>query len=564
LSYLETGISNYRGWKLKPRCEHPAFLQKLIAPIYDRKLCNEEKVIYIDTLYTICVAFKKLKGPFKQRKLRAQLMDFVETDIELRYLTWREEVLTLDIANKARRIISTIVKGLDPDIQTGLFTPRPGPGATNTPTSIDVRFRPHVIYTQLNDTFPYEDWFYSHPWDIITDVRKHPFKLKKDEKPSSRFKFVPKTYGKPRGICIEQLEMQYLQQGVKNALYKTVECHPLTKGYVNFTDQNINGDIAITSSKSRDFATLDMSEASDRVSRDLVGWLFQDNVILRDILIALSTEVIELPDEISFIKDFPSAKFAPMGSALCFPVMALVHFALIKAILAKFVPHKKDIPVYVYGDDIILPSEYVDLVYDYLPCFGMKLNEKKSYSRSHFRESCGKHAFNGVDITPVYIKCTPKPNMSLNDLVHCLEYEAQLFKKGFSWTARLFRQLIIRWMPEDVKLLPSVNPKSRVLGFIRDTCTLSTAKRYCRRRFDEDLQCFCYKVCHLSLKRESLPPIAQDEGYLRWMLTGADIEDVVIHDELDPLFVIVKRGHVKGSPISTKLKWSWLPESSLF
>lgn len=538
LNYLETGESSYPGWKLDPGRNHPAFMRQLFRRIYSG-VSEDDKVIYVQHLYQFCVAFKKLKGPYRTSTLRKELWSFVETDTELRYLDLFNEA-NKPILETARKIVKTVLKGLDPDEQVRDFVPRPGPGATNTPTRNHERFCPHVMYKTINEVFPYEEWFYTpHPWDLV-DRRSDFIQLIKAEKPTSRFKFVPKTFSKPRGICIEQLETQWLQQAVKSALYKRIEKHPLTRGKVNFSDQSINGALALSSSKTKELATIDMKEASDRVSRDLVSYLFQDNRRLHEMLMALSVETIELPEEIPFVKEFPCAKFAPMGSALCFPVMSLVHFALCTAILQLSQASRTDsLSVYVYGDDILVPSHCTQAIYDWLPRFGMKLNTDKSFYRSHFRESCGVHAYHGVDITPVNIRCLPLDSAHLDSLVSLLQVEAKLFKKGYTDLACTLRRAINRVDAWRKIPLPFVSPTSPILGWIRDKEYAPTFRYIgCKERLKADHQDSAsgtqglpktrqFKVLVIEPLLEKSPPLIDVQGYLRWLcLAAEDAKDV--------------------------------------
>jgi len=564
LDYLEKGVSHYPGFRKVPGREYPAFMQKFFAAIYDVKTCETDKAKYINVVYTICVAFKKLKGPYRERVLRKQLADFVETDIKLRYLDLTSDSEIRVIGKLAQRTIKDVIMNLNIEDDTRKFVPRPGPGATNTNVKKHMRFRPHVLYTQLNEQFPYEDWFYSHPWALVTETYKHPFRLPVEEMPTSRFKFVPKTFSKPRGICIEQLETQFLQQAVKKGLYECIESHPLTKGKVNFASQKINGELALQSSKTRELATIDMSEASDRVSRKLVSRLFRDNVDFKEKLMALSTRIIELPDEINFITEFPSAKFAPMGSALCFPIMAIVHFALVRAI-CQFTGHPEHLDsIYVYGDDILCHRDIVEAVYKYLPKFGMKLNQQKSYYKSFFRESCGIHAYYGKDITPVYFKNTPNTNMDVSSYVSCLQIEGQLYKKGFYETARLLRNEL-RAMNTYGFELPYVPLMSPVPVFIRESKTLLQLDdlKSKRRRWDHDTQSWKIRVIVLKALQEQLPMITQDEGYMRWLTTGAEMEDAGSLLPVNLNLHTSHQAHVRGSLLRLTTKAVWLRESAL-
>jgi len=579
LHYLETGVSDYPGFRKASSAKYPAFLRGLVAPIYDEPN-SASTVICMSQLYQLCVAFKKLEGPYKQGVLAKQLSDFVETDIELRYVEFDAEP-NRAILRHARRTIGKVLKGLNPfdPNQADLFLPRPGPGATNTPTKAHTRFRPHVKYTTLNTWFPYREWFYPPlRWDCSNlgsekdlwasflrfytrtkyDERPTQKPLKEVYEPASRLKFVPKTFSKARAICIEQLETQYLQQAVKNGLYHRIEHHPETKGKVNFTDQNVNGRLALYGSSTGTLATIDMSSASDRISRRLVSYLFADNPDMLDAILALSTNTIELPDELNFIVEFPSAKYAPMGSALCFPIMALVHYALIKAIIVLSTrPHDEASCVYVYGDDIIVPSGCTQAIYDWLPRFGMKLNEEKSFYRSRFRESCGLHAYNGHVITPLRFKSVIKLKPRYNELISALRLESKFYYKNYRETARLIRTSIHKVKGYRAEQFPYVSPNSQILGWIREDedAPHSRVSLYTRRRLARgtdprgtpwDYHSLLYRVRCLVPHTENLPSLGEDEGYLRKLVTR----------------VKEKPRHVDGSCDEFRIRHKWLPESA--
>jgi hypothetical protein len=304
-----------------------------------------------------------------------------------------------------------------------------------------------------------------------------------------------------------------------------------------------------------------MKEASDRVSRKLVRFLFSENEDFCEKLLALSTRIIELPDDIKFIKEFPTAKFAPMGSALCFPVMALVHYVLIRAIANHTGLQRHLDSIYVYGDDIVCHVELVDAVYNYLPKFGMKLNKQKSYYKSYFRESCGVHAYYGLEITPVYFKNTPNINMNEQQFVGLLFTEAQLFRKGYVHTAALLRAKIRKYNKWGFDL-PFVRPKSPMLGFIRDKASHSIRNfNYKKRRWDQATQSFVYKVKVMVSILDALPPIKQDEGLLRWKTMQMVTEQYrkIKFGSVDEWV----QGHVKGSLLRLSCRTVWLRESMM-
>lgn len=559
LCYLESGVSDYPSYKIKKGAKYPVFLQQLIAPIYENPY-DAHAVLCMGQLYQICVAFKKLKGPYKPGVLIKQLDEFVRVDQSLIDCDWKSGKYD-SVLDKAAHLIYQIFGDYDPmDIRNSEdLIPRPGPGATNTPTKKRDRFHPTRFYTQLSE-FPPLEW---HTCENLS-YRGHKGKLiGQDELPTciiktlgtvtSRFKFVFKTVGKARGICIEELEMQWLQQALRRMLYAFTEKHDLTKDYVSFTRQNINALLALESSAKRlDLATIDMSEASDRISIELVERVFNKCPKLLKALVTLSSRIIELPEEYDAKNLLFINKFAPMGSALCFPVMGLVHFVLIKSILAEVMPlHINDIPVYVYGDDIIVSSAYVETVYSTLPAFGMKLNEGKSFYKSAFRESCGMNAYNGIDITPVRLKSVVHTYPSAVDVVSALKYESAFHKKGYAMTAAFIRSQLHACPDVKAKAFPYVGPESPVLGWIRESKgDASSFKSYqhLKRRWVVEYQRYEYRSrVIVDLLDDVSPFMVAGDGYLRALtqkplpFSGNKIEEL---------------------PLTQNVKWAWLPDSA--
>ena len=95
-------------------------------------------------------------------------------------------------------------------------------------------------------------------------------------------------------------------------------------------------------------------------------------------------------------------KVSAMGNGFTFELETLVFYALVRAACSE------ESLVSVYGDDIICPAVHLDRV-DYLLSFcGLKVNASKSFGlESKFRESCGGHYFDGVDVKPFYVTRLP-------------------------------------------------------------------------------------------------------------------------------------------------------------
>ena len=145
-----------------------------------------------------------------------------------------------------------------------------------------------------------------------------------------------------------------------------------------------------------DHATIDLSEASDSVSWDLVEYVLHGTKLLECLRNTL-TEGVLMPDGATY----KLRKFAPMGSALCFPVECLIFLGIALLACKRMAVRPS---VGVYGDDIIVPGEAEEEITFLLGHFGFLVNDKKSFwYNERFKESCGGEYFDGIDITPLYI-----------------------------------------------------------------------------------------------------------------------------------------------------------------
>jgi hypothetical protein len=128
---------------------------------------------------------------------------------------------------------------------------------------------------------------------------------------------------------------------------------------------------------------------------------------------------------------------APMGSAVCFPVMALCLWALVVASILisedrPYMCETHDVPpVFVFGDDVIFsPTHYAQVVEDLHAC-GLAVNVKKSFfGPGGFRESCGYDAYRGDVITP--LKLHKSEVSSIPDLLSLVAHRNALYASGFT------------------------------------------------------------------------------------------------------------------------------------
>lgn len=347
---------------------------------------------------------------------------------------WRGSTVRGDL-QVAKALLRRVLCNFDPwDI-----VPRHGPGAVSTGEKQWEKMEFKRFFAQLDSVFSYADYFFvgtSHIVDEYATLQG----LQDGLVPQAKVCLVPKDSRGPRLISCEPLEIQWIQQGLHRSLVSHIEHHPLTRGSVWFTDQTPNREAARKGSISGELATLDLKEASDRVSLALVKELFPEHLI--PALMASRSEATRLPDG----RLLKLKKFAPMGSALCFPVMALTIWAIIAARFIRrygYTPSRVGDSILVFGDDVIVPTAQAADAIDALESVGLLVNRSKSFLTGHFKESCGLDAFYGEEVQPVRIKTVWTSYRSASSYASWIEYSNALFRRGYVRTARLIADWII-------------------------------------------------------------------------------------------------------------------------
>lgn len=344
---------------------------------------------------------------------------------------------------------SSVFPTVDPDD----IVCRHGPGVTADRRLSNERRRIRFWYARAEGSLSAADHAF-HNWNAALGGEEAgqgiggiDFIRLRDE-PGVRVVFVPKTLTTPRVIAIEPSSMQFMQQGVSQFMVATLERHNLTCGSVNFTDQTINQKLAYSASIDRRLATVDLSDASDRVHHLLVRRIFQRSPLL-DYLEDCRSLHADLPDGSNIILK----KYASMGSALCFPVEACVFYTLILTAIFRATgqrPNYRSIralkkSVKVYGDDLIVPVEHVDAVCDYLESYALRVNRHKTFSASAFRESCGSDFYNGYAVNPVYARMDVPERRSEWTPSHIMSWTAtanMFYERGWWVVAQCIRDMV--------------------------------------------------------------------------------------------------------------------------
>jgi hypothetical protein len=209
--------------------------------------------------------------------------------------------------------------------------------------------------------------------------------------PGNRVTTVPKSAKTDRVIAIEPDLNMFIQKGIGKLLRIR-----LKRVGIDLDDQSYNQKLAEEGSITGKLCTMDLSSASDTVSMRLVEELLPSDWVSA-IKLCRSPRGT-LPDGTLLTYH----KVSSMGNGFTFELESLIFWAICKSVIHLFKPEEDRLTV--YGDDLIFSSQLFGTVSWVLTYCGFTVNEKKSFSDGPFRESCGKHFFKGVDVTPIYIK----------------------------------------------------------------------------------------------------------------------------------------------------------------
>lgn len=201
---------------------------------------------------------------------------------------------------------------------------------------------------------------------------------------------VPKNSKIDRVIAVEPGINLWFQKGIGSVIRRK-----LLHAGIDLKDQRINQRLCKQASITGELATVDFSAASDTISRALVeqllprDWFFLLNSC-RSTHGLMNKQVIEWQ------------KFSSMGNGFTFELESLIFFAAAYAVCEYLKIDSRKISV--YGDDVIIPSSAYSLFSSFSEFLGFKVNLQKSFHTGDFRESCGVHYKNGVDVKPFYLK----------------------------------------------------------------------------------------------------------------------------------------------------------------
>lgn len=288
------------------------------------------------------------------------------------------------LLNVKKHVVELIGSGPDPE-NIGYF----GPGAT---VSDDARRAtiPHKmssVPTLTSSALYYLVPWTGTKWAAACAARGDVAKIVRSDK----FFTVPKHSRALRGCAKGPSVNTFYQLGLGRDMRRRLK----VRGIDLEEGQMVHRRVACAGSKTGDICTIDLTSASDLNATAFVRFAlpprwFEATDDLRTSFTEIDGRVVKLE------------KFSAMGNGFTFELETTMFLAVCLAAMEGAGKPGKN--VWVYGDDIIVPTEFYGVVIAALKFCGFVPNPEKCFGEGNFRESCGGDYFDGVAVRPFYLK----------------------------------------------------------------------------------------------------------------------------------------------------------------
>jgi len=406
------------------------------------------------------------------------------------------------------QLVADIVSSL-----LGTFVPaewslRHGPGAVSDQPFGSYKYDFKHWPDRLESVFPFADFAVANYACCDTDPLAEGVLGEFLAEIPARLRAVPKTLTTPRLIACEPTYLQFCQQALRDYFYKRTSS-TLIGAFISFDDQRPNGELALKGSIDGSLSTIDLSEASDRISCWHVERLFRHSPMLLQAMQASRSLWIQQDMCKRTPRAFPLRKYSTMGNATTFPVQSIFFLCVALACTLRACDARitlKNIRKYckgqvrVFGDDIVVPSTATGLLIGTLHALELKVNVHKTFYNGNFRESCGVDAFAGCDVTTVNVldvPCGSKPG----SIASAVDTHHNLCDKGYIRVAQYLRKTLSGRIRDSIR---TVEHRSGLFGWsnldgLEDTRTFRT-------RYNQDLQIKEVRCLNPTVKAPRLPP----------------------------------------------------------
>lgn len=412
--------------------------------------------------------------------------------------------------SRCRKIIKRIL-GPVPNNER-FYRPAFGPGATLSDPSVRCMVTDKItsVPTLTPDAWIHARDLMSSAWGRA--LREEIGVCELREVPGNTFFTVPKTARKLRGCGLEPSVNVYYQLAEGRLIKKRL----LRWGLDLKKAKGIHVDLARKASVDGLFATIDLSRASDTISHSLVRLLLPKRWYER--LASLRSPTTSVDGRINVLD-----KFSSMGNGYTFELETMLFAVIAKVACNEEVTPGRDL--FVFGDDIIVPTIHSRAVIAALRFFGFSINDLKSFTEGSFRESCGGDFFDGVGVRPFYLEDEP------SEPQHYIALANGLWRMGHQHGAPPSRALALRpaWN-RVLACLPSHIRRLRGPRELEDAVIHSDESEW-RYRWKDSIRYFkAYTPTTYTGRVDSRRGLVRWEGYGRETQYAAALYGVQLHE----------------------------------
>ncbi|DAD51496.1 RNA-directed RNA polymerase [ssRNA phage Gerhypos.4_54] len=469
----------FLGFKTYEASGLPRLFEGFLQQVFDfgtGRLLDEPSIDAIFAVRQLTLLFGKIELECSDERKRAAIDSYVECEKDMDALLWGlSDAQLRDFRRVSELLWRDIFTDLEHMLEACEVVARFSGGSTADKLSGNRKYDGINSWPErAQSIFPWEENLYNTVVSARAD-RPRAFShlsvgdrsmhiLEPGTETPVKVVLVPKTMKTPRVIAMEPTCMQFMQQGLLRAFSQVVQANDSARALVGWQSQEPNRSLARSASHTGKLATLDLSEASDRVSNLLVIKMFGPYRLLAEAVQAVRSNTADVPG----YGVLRLAKYASMGSALTFPLESLVFMTIVflgieqelNRPLSKAAVKRLLHQVRTFGDDIIVPTRYTRSVIGSLEAYGLKVNTRKSFWTGKFRESCGGDYYDGEDVTVTRCRALfPTSRSQVPELVSTVALRNLLYKAGL-WNA-------VRFLDEKLEGLipfPAVEETSSVLG----------------------------------------------------------------------------------------------------
>jgi len=426
------------------------------------------------------------------------------------------------------------------------FIPRHGPGAVCDLRSGADKYLFPYWPRKLNNVFECQTFAHSNAWIGFTDQITH-----SDDEPPAKLIAVPKTLKSPRLIASEPTSHQWMQQATMRWMRENTP-HPLQLSFDPLS-QLPSRALALDCSKSMDYVTFDLSSASDRLSCWVIERALRNAPFFLRVLHAVRTRSVL----VKYSTDKRGSrimlkKYANQGSAVTFMLQSWIYSLIcISAVLfaERKNPTAKNITkaasnIRIFGDDLIVPKIAWYELWNLLAYLGLEVNASKTHISGKFRESCGMDAYDGNDISPVYLTSLTMAK-GFESLSSCVDVSNNAYIKGL-WS---LSDIVLSMIDEDTryKIQVTREPSGPISlrTFQKQSYVAHVKGRFCKALQRCEIRQLSYKIVAAKGER------SLSQGLLQYFTECQ--KDFRPLDYLDP--IVWTYGRTLQHRIKLKMRW---------